>query len=341
MPLRKAKDRKSSVGVLDEEEKEELSSVSSRDGDEEDEEEESASDAAVSSANASSDGGDGASKSARRKNTSSVTAKRRKTTTTTTATTATTARTMTMATTTAITNKSSTYADPSKYAHLKGLTDIIEPNLVGIFVGFNPGIATATAGHAYAHPSNRFWKLLHASGITDRLCRPIYDQHLPRLYQMGNTNIVGRPSRDIGELAEGEMAAGTPALEAKVRRFKPESVCIVGKAIWEGIWRHWYGRKIKKEEFKYGWQDERHNMGVSGDDDGDGGGSGDEDDDVGKGKKNSPWKGARVFVATSTSGLSTIPTYPQKVEIWKDYGDWVNERRAARAKEKEGFSING
>ena len=246
--------------------------------------------------------------------------------------------TKTAATTTTSTtnNKTSTYADPSKYAHLKELTDIIEPNLIGIFVGFNPGIATATAGHAYAHPSNRFWKLLHESGITDKLCRPVYDRHLPRLYQMGNTNIVGRPSRDIGELAEGEMAAGTPALEAKVRKFRPESVCIVGKAIWEGIWQHRYGKRIKREEFKYGWQDEKHNMGVGEGDDEDDEGN-EEEGGRGKGgdKKSLPWKGARVFVATSTSGLSTIPTYPQKVEIWKDHGNWINERRTARANEKE------
>ena len=220
----------------------------------------------------------------------------------------------------------------------------MEPNLIGIFVGFNPGIATATAGHAYAHPSNRFWKLLHESGITDKLCRPVHDRHLPRLYQMGNTNIVGRPSRDIGELAEGEMAAGTPALEAKVRKYRPESVCIVGKAIWEGMWQHWYGKRIRREEFKYGWQDERHNMGAGGGDDGDNDGDNDdeakEQDGAGgdggeKRKRKKSWKGARVFVATSTSGLSTIPTYPQKVEIWKDYGNWINERRVARAKEKE------
>ena len=294
----------------------------------------SASDAAISTASSSSNSSSSiksASKSTRRETTSTAVAKREGTITT-----AKTKSAMTVTTTTS--NKSSAYADPSKYAHLKELTDIVEPNLIGIFVGFNPGIATATAGHAYAHPSNRFWKLLHVSGITDRLCRPVHDQHLPRLYQMGNTNIVGRPSKDIAELAEGEMAAGTPALEGKVRRFKPESVCIVGKAIWEGIWRHRYGRNIKKEEFRYGWQDERHNMGIGGVEDG-GSDHGDEnadkDGDAGKSERASPWKGARVFVATSTSGLSTIPTYPQKVEIWKDYGDWVKERRAARAKENE------
>ena len=35
--------------------------------------------------------------------------------------------------------KASTYADPSKYAHLEPLVDIIEPNLICVFVGTNPG----------------------------------------------------------------------------------------------------------------------------------------------------------------------------------------------------------
>ena len=34
--------------------------------------------------------------------------------------------------------KSSSYAAPSKYAHLSPLVDIIEPNLICIFIGFNP-----------------------------------------------------------------------------------------------------------------------------------------------------------------------------------------------------------
>src|SRR5450756_1260234 len=53
------------------------------------------------------------------------------------------------------------YAPPSTYAHLKGLTDTITPNLLCLFVGLNPGIQTATLGHPYAHPSNHFWRLLH------------------------------------------------------------------------------------------------------------------------------------------------------------------------------------
>lgn len=209
--------------------------------------------------------------------------------------------------------KSSGYAAPSTYAHLPPLRDVLEPNLICVFVGVNPGIQTATQGHAYAHPSNLFWKLLHSSGCTDRRCRPDEDGDLPRLYAMGNTNIVERPTRDASELSKKEMAEGTPILEAKVSKYKPEAVCIVGKGIWEAVWRWRYGRNPKKEEFRYGWQDEKENMGVGV-----------------KDEKGNPWKGARVFVATTTSGLSAGMRPHEKEAIWKPFGEWVKRRRAER-----------
>ena len=125
---------------------------------------------------------------------------------------------------------SSKYAGPAKYAHLSPLVDILEPNLICVFVGTNPGVQTAVAGHAYAHPSNHFWKLLHSSGLTDRRLKPEEDRSLPGQYCMGNTNIVERPSKDAAELSKEEMAAGTANLEAKFRKFKPEAVCMWARA---------------------------------------------------------------------------------------------------------------
>jgi mismatch-specific thymine-DNA glycosylase len=212
----------------------------------------------------------------------------------------------------------SKYADPAKYAHLSPLVDILEPNLICIFVGTNPGVQTATAGHAYAHPSNHFWKLLHASGLTDRRLRPEEDRSLPALYCMGNTNIVERPSKDAAELSKAEMAAGTANLDAKFLQYKPEAVCIVGKGIWESIWRYRHGKNISKAEFRYGWQDERHNMGKSKD--------GEEELD-GDGEI---WKGAKVFVTTSTSGLAASLKPAEKEAIWKPFGEWVQQRRTDR-----------
>ena len=203
--------------------------------------------------------------------------------------------------------KSTQYAPPSKYAHLSPLTDVLEPGLICVFVGFNPGVMTATSGHAYAHPSNMFWKLLHSSGCTDVRLKPEQDKDLPRLYSMGNTNIVARPSKNAAELSKAESAEGTPILEEKIRAFRPEAVCIVGKGIWESIWRWRYKRNIKKDEFKYGWQDESERMG-----------------------KTEDWPGAAVFVATATSGLAANTKPHEKEAIWLPFGQWVKKRREER-----------
>jgi mismatch-specific thymine-DNA glycosylase len=214
---------------------------------------------------------------------------------------------------------SSKYADPAKYAHLSPLVDILERDLICVFVGTNPGVQTATAGHAYAHPSNHFWKLLHASGLTDRRLKPEEDRSLPALYCMGNTNIVDRPSKDAAELSKEEMAAGTANLDAKFLEYKPEAVCIVGKGIWESIWRYRFGKNMAKAEFKYGWQDEKHNMGKRS--------NGEEE----LGWDGEVWKGAKVFVTTSTSGLAASLKPAEKEAIWKPFGEWVQKRRFERA----------
>ena len=203
------------------------------------------------------------------------------------------------------------YAPPSTYSHLPPLPDAIAPNLICLFVGLNPGIQTAVKGHAYAHPSNLFWKLLHSSGCTTRRCRPEEDQDLPRLFSLGNTNIVPRPTRNGSELSKAEMDQYVHILEDKVREFKPEVVCIVGKSIWESIWRVRHGRPIRKQEFKYGWLGKEENMGVirTGGD---------------------AWEGARVFMATSTSGLAASLLPAEKERIWRELGVWVEKRRAER-----------
>ena len=126
---------------------------------------------------------------------------------------------------------------------------------------------------------------------------------------------MARPTRNSSELSKGEMDSSVAVLEEKIRMCKPEAVCIVGKSIWESIWRVKRGRKIKKEEFRYGWQDERDNMGAAN----------------GEGEPGDAWQGAKVFVACSTSGLAANLKPAEKEEIWKELGSWVEKRRIERA----------
>ena len=227
-------------------------------------------------------------------------------------------------------SKSAGYAPPSKYAHLSHLTDVLAPNLLILFVGLNPGVMTAQQGHAYAHPSNLFWRLLASSGITPTRYPASYDVRMPELCSCGFTNIVSRPTATQSELSRAEMVAGTPILEEKVRKWRPEAVCLVGKGIWEAVWEYRKGRKMRKEEWEresgYGWQSWGEKMGrlegKSGLD-----GSGEKEED------NMGWDGAWTFVAASTSGASASLKPAEKEEIWRPLGEWVQKRRREKGKE--------
>ena len=207
------------------------------------------------------------------------------------------------------------YVPPETFAHLNHLPDVLEPGLIAVFVGTNPGLKTAKSGHAYAHPSNHFWKMLHYSGCTTRRCNPEEDRDLPRMFSLGNTNLVSRPTKDQAQLSLQEMEEGTAHLETKIRRYRPAAVCILGKGIWKPIWRARYGRNLPKSLERYGWQDPQHNLGVSPKSD-------DDDDDS--------WPGARVFICASTSGLVTVPAPAQRMALWKEFGDWVVGQRNER-----------
>lgn len=110
-------------------------------------------------------------------------------------------------------------------------------------------------------------------------------------------------------LSRAEMDAGVPVLEAKVAMQRPEAVCLVGKGIWEAVWRVRHGRPIRKEEFRYGWQGISENMGCD---------------------SGSDWSGAPVFVATTTSGLAAGMRPAEKEAIWAELGSWVARRRVER-----------
>ncbi|GKT91762.1 mismatch-specific thymine-DNA glycosylate [Colletotrichum tofieldiae] len=210
--------------------------------------------------------------------------------------------------------KAAGYAPPSTYAHLPPLTDILAPDLLVLFVGLNPGLRTAALGHAYAHPSNLFWKLLHSSGITPRLCSPTEDRDLPRLYGLGNTNIVSRPSRNGAELSKAEMDEGVDVLEEKTRGAGPRWFASSARDLGEHL-----AGAAREGDPEGGVPDEGENMGVvvKGEEGG---------DDAPR----EAWAGAKVFVATSTSGLAATLRPAEKERIWRELGEWCERRRAER-----------
>ncbi|RUS60376.1 mismatch-specific DNA-glycosylase [Pseudorhodobacter sp. E13] len=61
------------------------------------------------------------------------------------------------------------------------LPDLLAPRLEVVFCGTAASRASAARGHYYAGPGNRFWPLLHETGLTPHLFTPDEDHHLPAL----------------------------------------------------------------------------------------------------------------------------------------------------------------
>jgi TDG/mug DNA glycosylase family protein len=109
----------------------------------------------------------------------------------------------------------------------KTVRDVIAPNLKVVFCGINPGLYTAAVGHHFARPGNRFWPALHAGGFTDRLLSPFDERELLKSCY-GITNVVSRTTATADLLTKEEILAGGKRLQAKVLRYRPRVLAILG-----------------------------------------------------------------------------------------------------------------
>ena len=109
--------------------------------------------------------------------------------------------------------------------------DLLRPGLRLVFCGYNPSLASGRSGHHYAHPVNRFWRVLFTSGITERLYKPEDDERLLE-YGIGFTNLVSRPTRRADELTREEIRTGAEALRAKLEQFQPRVVAYTGIGVY-------------------------------------------------------------------------------------------------------------
>jgi len=114
------------------------------------------------------------------------------------------------------------------------IPDYLRRGLDVIFVGINPGLASAAAGHHYAGPTNHFWPLLSEAGFVPERFTYHDDWRTPQ-YGVGLTNIVDRASRNIDELSRDELRAGAERLREKLRRHRPRVIAFNGKAIAEAF----------------------------------------------------------------------------------------------------------
>lgn len=109
----------------------------------------------------------------------------------------------------------------------KTVRDVIAPNLRVLFSGINPGLYTAAVGHHFARPGNRFWPALYAAGLTDRVLSPFDERQLLKS-GYGITNVVMRATAAADQLTKEEIVAGGERLRAKVLRYRPRVLAVLG-----------------------------------------------------------------------------------------------------------------
>ena len=123
----------------------------------------------------------------------------------------------------------------------KTVRDVIAPGLRVLFCGINPGLYTAAVGHHFARPGNRFWKALYESGFTDRLLSP-FDEAELLLSGYGVTNVVMRATASADSLTREEIIKGGQRLKAKVRRYQPRILAVLGM----GAYRFAFAQPLAK-----------------------------------------------------------------------------------------------
>ena len=109
----------------------------------------------------------------------------------------------------------------------KTVRDVIAPDLRVLFSGINPGLYTAAVGHHFARPGNRFWPALYAGGFTERVLSPFEERELLKS-GYGITNVVARATTSADLLTKGEIVKGGERLKAKVLRYRPRVLAVLG-----------------------------------------------------------------------------------------------------------------
>lgn len=108
------------------------------------------------------------------------------------------------------------------------LPDKIPEDVHTIFVGINPAVRSAEVGHYYAHPTNMFWKLITASGISPNPVTARDDDVLVQ-HGFGFTDVAKRPTASAGELENAEFLAARQRLTEVIQSRQPKTVIFVSK----------------------------------------------------------------------------------------------------------------
>ena len=109
------------------------------------------------------------------------------------------------------------------------LPHYLRPGLRLVFIGYNPAVYSAEAGHYYARRANVFWKQLNESGLLARPAGPEDDASLMDEAGIGFVDLCPRPTVRADELTPDEIAEGAERLLRQLEENQPTYAVFSGR----------------------------------------------------------------------------------------------------------------
>jgi TDG/mug DNA glycosylase family protein len=104
------------------------------------------------------------------------------------------------------------------------LPDLLAPGLAVVFCGTAPGTVSAARKQYYAHPQNKFWRVLYEVGLTPRQLQPSEYAEL-LTFGIGLTDIAKHSSGMDNQLPRGSLGADAiAALRSRIETFPPSNL---------------------------------------------------------------------------------------------------------------------
>ena len=107
------------------------------------------------------------------------------------------------------------------------LQDLLRPGLRLVVCGTAPSTRSAAAGAYYAGPGNKFWRTIHAVGLTPRLLAPEEWRSLDAL-GIGFTDLAKRHCGMDKDLPPGSFDAAR--VRTSIEKHRPDVIAFNGKA---------------------------------------------------------------------------------------------------------------
>ena len=121
-------------------------------------------------------------------------------------------------------NASSASSMPNSHHHR--LPDQLRADLRLVFVGTAASTRSASVGHYYAHPGNRFWRALHEVGITSRRHEPNEFALLLEL-GIGFTDLSKSGAGMDHQIAR--QSFDVAGFKAKIQTYHPRTIAFTSK----------------------------------------------------------------------------------------------------------------